>query len=62
MGPTIDWVVLTTGDRDDDLVAALNSLATHLQPGERVHLVLNGAGLTPRVPCAWSMRWPMRCT
>ena len=50
MGPTIDWVVLTTGDRDDDLVAALNSLATHLQPGERVHLVLNGAGLTPPGP------------
>lgn len=48
--PRVDWVVLTTGDRDEDLLTALNSIDAHLKPGERIHLVLNGPGLSPPAP------------
>ncbi|MEZ5372267.1 MAG: glycosyltransferase [Microthrixaceae bacterium] len=48
--PRLDWVVLTTGDRADDLAAALNSIGPHLLDGERIHLVLNGRDLVAPEP------------
>ncbi|MGB7880259.1 MAG: hypothetical protein WBL31_15960, partial [Ilumatobacteraceae bacterium] len=40
---TIDWVVLTMGDRPDQLGAAVRSLLDQLGDHDRVVVVANGA-------------------